>query len=90
MHEISIFAALDKSGPRLNSIAELDPDAIFTAAIAAKAGYPSITVPAGYTTEGKPLGLTFTARAYEETTLIRLAYSFEQGTELRKPPSLLR
>jgi len=58
------------------------------AAIAAKAGYPSITVPAGYTTEGKPLGLTFTARAYEEPTLIRLAYSFEQGTELRKPPCL--
>jgi len=56
------------------------------AAIAAKAGYPSITVPAGYTTEGRPLGLTFAARAYEEQTLLRLAYSFEQGTQLRKPP----
>jgi len=56
------------------------------AAIAAKAGYPSITVPAGYTTEGRPQGLTFTARAYEEPTLLRLAYSFEQGTQLRKPP----
>ena len=60
----------------------------FGAAIAAKAGYPSITVPAGYTSEGKPLGLTLTARAYEEPTLIRLAYSFEQGTLLRKPPCL--
>jgi len=43
-------------------------------------------VPAGYTTEGRPQGLTFTARAYEEPTLLRLAYSFEQGTQLRKPP----
>lgn len=58
------------------------------AAIAAKAGYPSITVPAGYSPDGEPLGLTFTARAFEEAALIRWAYAYEQGTSHRRPPVL--
>ena len=56
--------------------------------IAARAGYPSICVPAGYTPGGLPLGLTFTAEAYSEPTLIGLAYAFEQATGYRVPPSL--
>jgi amidase len=58
------------------------------AAIAAKAGYPSITVPAGYTADGKPVAATFTAGAYSEPTLIRVAFSFEQATHYRKAPAL--
>ncbi|MFO8060232.1 MAG: amidase family protein [Bacillota bacterium] len=58
------------------------------AAIAARAGYPSITVPGGYDREGLPLGITFTARAYEEPVLIRVAYAFEQATRHREPPEL--
>lgn len=60
----------------------------YGAAIAAKAGYPSISVPAGYTEEGVPLGATFTALAYSEPTLIRLAYAYEQLTKHRVPPAL--
>ncbi len=52
---------------------------------AALAGYPAITVPAGYTF-GLPVGMTFIGRAFSEPTLIRLAYAFEQGTQLRRPP----
>ena len=58
------------------------------AMIPAKAGYPSITVPAGYSDEGEPVGITFTAKAYSEPLLIKIAYSFEQGTQWRKPPAL--
>jgi amidase len=58
------------------------------AGIAAKAGYPSITVPAGYSPDGEPMGLTFTARAFEEAKLIRLAHAYEVGTRHRKPPLL--
>ena len=54
--------------------------------IAARAGYPSITVPAGYTKDGEPFGLTFTGTAYSESTLIKLAYAFEQATKVRKAP----
>jgi len=56
--------------------------------VSAEAGYPSVTVPVGYTDEGKPVGVTFTAGAYSEPVLIRLAYAFEQLTKARKPPKL--
>ncbi|PYO07279.1 MAG: amidase [Candidatus Rokuibacteriota bacterium] len=56
------------------------------AAIGAKAGYPSVIVPAGYTAEGTPIGLTFLGRAWSEPTLLRLAHAFETATSLRRPP----
>ncbi len=52
---------------------------------AAVAGYPSITVPAGFVF-GLPIGISFFGRAWSEPTLIKLAYSFEQTTKARKPP----
>jgi amidase len=57
------------------------------AAIGAKAGYPSVIVPAGYTAEGVPFGLTFLGRAWSEPTLLRLAHAFEAATRLRRPPA---
>ena len=56
------------------------------AAIGARAGYPSIIVPAGYTAEGAPLGITFLGRAWSEPTLLRLAHAFEGATRHRRPP----
>lgn len=53
---------------------------------AALAGYPAISVPAGYAS-GLPVGITFMGRAYSEPVLIRLAYAFEQATRVRRPPS---
>jgi amidase len=58
------------------------------AGIPAKAGYPSITVPAGYSTDNGPVGITFTGSAFSEPTLIEMAYAFEQKTKLRVPPKL--
>lgn len=60
----------------------------YGAAIPAKAGYPSITVPCGYTLGNEPVGITFTSKAYSEGLLIKVAYSFEQATKYRKPPKL--
>ncbi len=55
---------------------------------AAVAGYPAITLPAGYI-RGLPVGLTLFGRAWSEPTLIKLAYAFEQETRLRRAPRFL-
>ncbi|MBP3950160.1 amidase family protein [Bacillus suaedae] len=60
----------------------------YGAAAPAKAGYPSITVPGGYTPEGEPVGVTFSAMAYSEPKLIEIAYSYEQATHNRVAPVL--
>jgi amidase len=52
---------------------------------AAVAGYPHITVPAGYV-HGLPVGLSFVGAAFSEAALIRMAYSYEQATMHRRPP----
>lgn len=57
--------------------------------VAAVAGYPHITVPAGYIF-GLPIGLSFIGRAWQEPILIRLAYAFEQATKVRKAPKFLQ
>ncbi|OLC50844.1 MAG: amidase [Acidobacteria bacterium 13_1_40CM_65_14] len=54
--------------------------------VAAVAGYPHITVPAGYF-RGLPIGISFIGRAWSEPTLIKLAYAYEQATKLRRPPT---
>ena len=53
---------------------------------AAVAGYPSITVPAGFA-RGLPVGLTFIGRAWSESRLIALAYAYEQSTKHRRAPT---
>jgi amidase len=55
---------------------------------AAVAGYPSISVPAGFDF-GLPVGISLFGRAWSEPTLIRLAHSYEQASKLRKPPRFL-
>lgn len=49
-------------------------------------GYPAITVPAGYSKIGLPIGLQIVARPWEEGKLLGIAYAFEQETRIRKPP----
>ncbi|MHB9059549.1 MAG: amidase, partial [Bacillota bacterium] len=56
--------------------------------VGARAGYPSIIVPAGYTSAGRPMGVTFAGRAWSEGELIKVAYAFEQSTKGRRPPDL--
>ncbi|MCA9936390.1 MAG: hypothetical protein KC415_20795, partial [Anaerolineales bacterium] len=55
---------------------------------AAVAGYPSITVPAGFV-HGLPVGISFFSTAYQEPTLLKLAYAFEQASQVRQPPQFL-
>ena len=52
---------------------------------AAVAGYPNITVPAGYV-YGMPINVSFFAGAWQDGTVLRIAYAFEQATMVRRPP----
>jgi amidase len=54
---------------------------------AAVAGYPAITVPAGYE-RGLPLGVTFIGKPWSEGALIKFAFAYEQATRHRKRPAL--
>ncbi|AJS58354.1 amidase family protein [Paenibacillus sp. IHBB 10380] len=66
--------------------------------IAARLGYPLISVPAGYSSHGiidsdgdstkGPFGVVFSGKAFSEPTLIKIAYGFEQATHHRFPPQL--
>ena len=57
--------------------------------IAAVAGYPHITVPAGYS-RGLPIGVSFFGRRWSEPTLIKIAFAYEQATKHRRPPTFRR
>ena len=59
-----------------------------SSSLAAVAGYPNITVPAGFV-HGLPVGLSFFGRAWSEPTLIRIAYAFEQASMHRRVPTFL-
>ena len=77
----------------------LDPqagDAVHggSSCFAAIAGYPLVTVPAGFVPQGAqtgagndlPIGLTFMGPAWSEPALVRLAYAFERTTQVRRVP----
>ena len=66
-------------------------DALITPAGAAakltgKAGYPVVTVPAGFTDEDQPVGISFIGAAWQEPRLIGLAHAFEQTGDYRQKP----
>lgn len=61
---------------------------VSSSGLAAAAGYPAITVPAGFIKE-LPIGISFFASAYAEATLIEIAYDFEQRSRARQVPQML-
>lgn len=54
--------------------------------LSATTGLPAITMPAGFTADGLPIGLELLGGAFQEAALLRLAYGWEQATKPRRPP----
>lgn len=48
---------------------------------------PTVTVPAGFTADGLPAGISFLGRPYDDGRMIGLAYAYEQATHHRRPPT---
>jgi Asp-tRNA(Asn)/Glu-tRNA(Gln) amidotransferase A subunit family amidase len=55
--------------------------------LSANSGLPAITVPAGFTADGLPVGVELLGRAWSEPQLVKFAYSYEQATHHRHPPA---
>jgi amidase len=51
-------------------------------------GYPDLIVPAGFTSDRLPVGISFIGTAFSEAKLLGLGYAFEQATRARRDPVL--
>jgi amidase len=69
----SVGSALAASGLAASNIANLT-------------GFPDLIVPAGFTGDSLPVGLSFLGRAFSEAKLLSLGFSFEQATKARRRP----
>lgn len=80
-HPPALLGADDMTNPRLDT-SGLGNNRRLSPLI----GFPALTVPAGFTDNGLPVGLEFLGRPFSEAALIRFAYGYEQGTKRRMPP----
>ena len=85
-HNLDALVAPTGGPPWMIDLVDGDHDVGGSSTPAAVAGYPHITVPAGYSF-GLPVGLSFIGTAWSEPKLLRLAYAFEQATKHRRPPA---
>ncbi len=69
----SVGSALAASGLSSTNIANLT-------------GFPDLIVPAGFTGDSLPVGISFLGRAFSEAKLLSIGYSFEQATKARRRP----
>ncbi len=64
-----------------------EPQAGSTCQLSASSGLPAISMPAGFTDDGLPVGIELLGRAWSEPRLLAIAYAYEQATHHRRPPS---
>jgi len=87
-NKLDALVALTNGPAHLTDLVNGDSWTGSSSSPAAVAGYPAITVPAGFV-QGLPVGVTFFGKAWSEPALLRLAYAYEQATRARKPPKYL-
>jgi amidase len=85
----SARAAIDSTFLRYDLDAVISPNSTYVN-VGAAAGYPTLTVPAGYTGNGQvPINLSFLGTAWDEPELLRFGYAYEQHSLRRVPPTFV-
>jgi len=87
--DLDAIFSLTASPPWTTDLVNGDHFLLGSSTPAAVAGYPNITVPAGFSFGELPVGVNFIGRRWAEPTLLKLAYGYEQGTQHRHAPRFL-
>ncbi|HWC44148.1 MAG TPA: amidase [Actinomycetota bacterium] len=87
--DLDAIVSLTNSPPWTTDLVNGDHFLTASSTPSAIAGYPNITVPAGYSFGELPVGINFIGGRFTEPTLIKLAHGFEQGTGVRHAPRYL-
>ena len=87
-HKLDALVAPTGSPAWLTDLVNGDHSTSGCSTPAAVAGYPHLTVPAGFIL-GLPVGLSFFGRAWSEPSLLKLGYAYEQATQARRAPRYL-
>ena len=87
-HKLDALIGPTGGPPSLTDLVNGDYGPGGASTLPAVAGYPHVTVPAGFVF-GLPVGLSFFGLPFAEPTLLRFAYAYEQATRHRKPPRFL-
>jgi amidase len=85
-HRVQAIVAPTAGPAPLNDYILGDPNWPGCTTPPAVAGYPHVTVPAGFV-HSLPVGLSFFGNAWSEPVLLKLAYAFEQATKARRQPT---
>jgi amidase len=85
-HDLDAVVSLTGAPPWTTDLVNGDHFLTGSSTPAAVAGYPSISVPAGFSHGELPVGISFIGGRWAEPTLLKLAYGFEQGTKARHAP----
>jgi len=84
-HQLDALVAPSGGPARHIDLINGDARALGTSSVAARAGYPIVSIPIGFAA-GMPMNLSFIGRRLSEATLVRLAFALEQATLARRPP----
>jgi amidase len=87
-HKLDALVVLTNGPAHMTDLVNGDSFSGSSSSLAAVAGYPTITLPAGWV-NGLPVGISFIGRAWTEPELIKLAYGLERALGARKAPRLL-
>jgi amidase len=87
-HHLDAIMAATNGPAWVTGLGQGDAFSVGSSSPAAASGFPSITVPAGFAGP-LPVGVSFLGARFGEADLVKLAYAFEKGTQVRQPPKFI-